>query len=331
MMTTMIKLKKTLQPVVRGDKIVFGLEQEGLERVLENTEDNIKLLKYMNGEIEESALNLNKEELEEKINSLKYQGLLTINHYGKKGRYSRNINFFEWIDTSDNINPNVYQEKIVSSHILIVGLGGIGANVCEILVRMGVGTLTIVDNDTVDESNITRQGTYFESDIGKYKAEVVESYLKRINKNVSINMINKYISTKEDLKNLFEGYSFDLSICCADTPKYIIDTWFDELSIEFNRPFVSGSYASTVINTFCMHPEKTITSSELYGGHGATREQLLTNLSVPTSVIAPVTFLAAGLISYQTQCVITGLNYKPEAVQIDVFNWGAYKYDLSKK
>ncbi|MDD1505950.1 hypothetical protein PVA17_24885, partial [Lysinibacillus sp. CNPSo 3705] len=140
-----------------------------------------------------------------------------------------------------------------------------------------------------------------------------------------------YISTKDDLKDIFKEYNFDLSICCADTPKYTIDAWFDELSIEFNKPFIAGSYASTVINTFCMNPNLTITSSELYGEHGASREQLLDNISFPTSVIAPITYMAAGLISYQAYSVITQLNYKPEAIQIDLFNWTVNKYDLRKK
>ncbi|MDM5249287.1 MULTISPECIES: ThiF family adenylyltransferase [unclassified Lysinibacillus] len=328
---TELKIKKTLQPLIVGEKIVFGLGQDGIERSIEKSEMNIDIIKVLNGEKERSELKISEEKFNNKINVLKNLGLLTTNEYDKKYKYSRNINFFEWMDISNNINPSIYQQKLNEAHVLIVGLGGIGSNVCEILTRLGIKTFTIIDNDVIDESNLTRQGTYFKEDLGKNKADIVDKYIKKIDPNVNVNKINKYISTKDDLKDIFKEYNFDISICCADTPKYKIDVWFDELSIEFNKPFISGSYASTVINTFCMNPNITITSSELYGEQGASREQLLENISFPTSVIAPITYMAAGLISYQAQSVITQLNYKPEAIQIDLFDWNIYKYDLSKK
>ncbi|OEH94269.1 HesA/MoeB/ThiF family protein [Bacillus solimangrovi] len=326
-----IRLKKTLQPVERDGKIYFGVGQPGLERTIDSSEENKRFLRFLNKEIDKENLNLSQSAIDEKMSFFERNGLLTTNNYQKEYRYSRNLNFFEWMDTTDNIDPQKHQDRLSEATILVVGLGGIGANVCEILVRLGVSKLIILDNDVVDESNLTRQGTYFEEDIGRLKVNVVEKYLRKINSKIEIEKVNTFLETKEDLRSVFDTYQFDLSICCADIPKIIIDSWFDELSIEYNRPFVAGSYASTVINTFCMHPEKTITSSQLYGERGATREQLLDDISFPTSVIAPVTFMAAGLIAYQVQSVITGLNYKEQAVQIDIFNWKVYEYDLSKK
>lgn len=328
---TLLKIKRTLQPLIVGEKIIFGFGQDGIERSIEKNEQNIDILKVLNGEKKRDQLSISTEEFNNKVKVLKDLGLLTINEYDKQYKYSRNINFFEWMDISNNTDPSIYQRKLNKGHVLIVGLGGIGANVCEILARLGIQTFTIIDNDQIDETNLTRQGTYFEEDIGKNKVDIVEKYIKKIDSKIIVNKLNKYLATKNDLKNIFQKYDFDISICCADTPKYKIDVWFDDLSIEFNKPFISGSYASTVINTFCMNPNFTITSSELYGEQGAPREQLLENTTFSTSVIAPVTYMAAGLISYQAFSVITQLNYKPEAIQIDLFNWNVYKYDLKKK
>ncbi|MFI8687845.1 HesA/MoeB/ThiF family protein [Rossellomorea sp. NPDC077527] len=326
-----VKLKKTLQPLEKNNRIFFGAGQPGLERTIESNEENKIFLKYINGEIDRSSLDLSESTVDEKMSFFEKEGLLTTNDYQKDYRYSRNVNFFEWVDTTSNTNPYKYQDKLSKARVLVVGLGGIGANVCEILVRMGVSNLIILDNDTIDESNLTRQGTYFEDDIGKLKVDVAEQYLKKINAEVNIKKVKTFINSKEDLKSLFEEFQFDLSICCADKPKIIIDSWFDELSIEYDRPYVAGSYASTVINTFCMYPNRTITSAELYGERGASQEQLLEDISFPTSVVGPVTFMAAGLVAYQVQSVITGLNYKEQAVQIDIFDWNVYKYDIRKK
>jgi len=328
---TLLKIKKTLQPLIVEEKIIFGFGQDGIERSIEKSELNIDILKVLNGEKEREQLTINTEEFNNKVKVLKDLGLLTINDYDKQHKFSRNINFFEWMDISNNTDPSIYQRKLNNAHVLIVGLGGIGANVCEILARLGIQTFTIIDNDQIDETNLTRQGTYFKEDIGKNKVDIVEKYIKKIDSTINVNKINKYLATKYDLQEIYKKYNFDISICCADTPKHEIDVWFDDLSIAFNKPFISGSYASTVINTFCMYPNLTITSSELYGEQGAPREQLLENNTFPTSVIAPVTYMAAGLISYQAFSVITQLNYKPEAIQIDLFNWDVYKYDLKKK
>ena len=59
------------------------------------------------------------------------------------------------------------QKKILSSKVLIIGVGGLGSPVAEYLSRAGVGTIGIVDNDKVSLSNLHRQSLYNTSDIGK--------------------------------------------------------------------------------------------------------------------------------------------------------------------
>ena len=60
------------------------------------------------------------------------------------------------------------QKKILSSKVLIVGMGGLGCPVAEFLTRSGIGTLGIVDHDTVSLSKIHRQSLYNEKDINQY-------------------------------------------------------------------------------------------------------------------------------------------------------------------
>lgn len=56
------------------------------------------------------------------------KGLLTNNQYNDD-KYSRNINFFEWIDISENTDPVKYQQQLSQKEVLIVGMGGIGGNI----------------------------------------------------------------------------------------------------------------------------------------------------------------------------------------------------------
>ena len=129
---TLLKIKRTLQPLIVGEKIIFGFGQDGIERSIEKNEQNIDILKVLNGEKKRDQLSISTEEFNNKVKVLKDLGLLTINEYDKQYKYSRNINFFEWMDISYNTDPSIYQRKLNKGHVLIVGLGGIGANVCEI-------------------------------------------------------------------------------------------------------------------------------------------------------------------------------------------------------
>lgn len=76
--------------------------------------------------------------------------------------------------------------KLNSSKVMIFGLGGVGSYVCEALARAGIGTMEIVDKDTVDITNINRQLIALHSTIGMAKAEVTEKRLKDINPDIKI-------------------------------------------------------------------------------------------------------------------------------------------------
>ena len=71
------------------------------------------------------------------------------------------------------------QEKIIKSKVLIIGMGGLGCPVAEFLVRAGVGTIGIVDSDSIDLSNIHRQSLFNISDLKKSKVDVAKKKLKK--------------------------------------------------------------------------------------------------------------------------------------------------------
>ena len=72
-------------------------------------------------------------------------------------------------------------EKLASSHVAVFGIGGVGGAVCEALARSGVGSIDLIDADTVEESNINRQFVATQETIGRYKTEVMAERIKAIN------------------------------------------------------------------------------------------------------------------------------------------------------
>ncbi len=78
------------------------------------------------------------------------------------------------------------QERLHESRVLIVGCGALGSNIAAPLVRAGVGRVTLIDNDSLELSNLQRQGVVTEEDVGRAKAEVLAERLRKVNSDVHI-------------------------------------------------------------------------------------------------------------------------------------------------
>ena len=84
-------------------------------------------------------------------------------------------------------------EKLKHAHVLVVGLGGVGGYAVEQLCRAGIGYLTIVDGDTVSQSNINRQLIATTETVGMMKADVFRRRLLSINPDCNIRVISEFI------------------------------------------------------------------------------------------------------------------------------------------
>ena len=93
-------------------------------------------------------------------------------------------------------------EKLNNASVIIFGLGGVGSYTAEALARAGVGSLTLVDGDTVSLSNINRQLYALHSTVGKYKTEVAKDRILDINPDCRVNIITDFV-TKESIDSFF--------------------------------------------------------------------------------------------------------------------------------
>jgi molybdopterin-synthase adenylyltransferase len=93
------------------------------------------------------------------------------------------------------------QEQLKKSHIFIAGAGGLGSPIAIYLAVAGVGTITIVDMDTVDQSNLNRQILHTDRDIGKKKTVSAIEKLHEYNADITINAIDATISA-DNIRNL---------------------------------------------------------------------------------------------------------------------------------
>ncbi len=102
-------------------------------------------------------------------------------------------------------------ERLNNAHILVVGVGGVGGYCAEMLVRSGLGMLTIVDGDRVDDSNINRQIIALKSTVGKLKVQVFADRLLDINPNLLIKImpIRYNVETSDEILCCDYNYVID--------------------------------------------------------------------------------------------------------------------------
>ena len=89
------------------------------------------------------------------------------------------------------------QQRLHDAHVIIIGVGGLGSPVAMYLAASGVGKLTLVDFDTVDESNLQRQIVHNTNNIGESKVSSAKKNLLKLNPETSINCIDKKLSPDE--------------------------------------------------------------------------------------------------------------------------------------
>lgn len=109
--------------------------------------------------------------------------------------------------------------NLKNSQVLVVGLGGVGSFAAEFLARAGVGSLTIVDGDVVDITNVNRQLPALHSTEGKPKVHVVGDRLMDINPELNLTRVQEFLSPERAFEIVEEKYDYVLDCIDSVTPK----------------------------------------------------------------------------------------------------------------
>ena len=107
-------------------------------------------------------------------------------------------------------------ERLHQAHVLVVGVGGVGAYAAEMLCRAGVGRLTLVDADTVQPTNINRQLPALHSTLGQPKVEVLAARFRDINPEVELTVLPVFLKD-ENIPQLLDAARYDFVVDAIDT------------------------------------------------------------------------------------------------------------------
>lgn len=123
---------------------------------------------------------------------------------------------YDWNTRTELLLGPERMERLERSHVLVVGLGGVGAYAAEQICRAGVGRMTIVDADEVSASNLNRQLPALHSTIGMPKTEVMERRLLDINPRLQLHTIHTFLRD-ERTEELLQSATFDYVVDAIDS------------------------------------------------------------------------------------------------------------------
>lgn len=151
-------------------------------------------------------------------------------------RYSRNQKSLSCAD----------QLRLLQSHVAIIGLGGLGGTVTEILARLGVGGLTLVDGDVFDESNLNRQLLSSPTRLGETKASAAATRVRNINPAVEIRAMGEFF-TAENGQTILTGAH--LAIDCLDTipARFLLEEACRKVGIPMVSAAIAGATGQATV------------------------------------------------------------------------------------
>ena len=104
----------------------------------------------------------------------------------------------EWLSRTRLLFGDEPIKRLQNAHVLVVGVGGVGAYAAEMVVRAGIGALTIIDGDTVSESNLNRQLVALHSTLGKPKVEVLKERFLDINPDLKLTAQHRFVGGRRN-------------------------------------------------------------------------------------------------------------------------------------
>lgn len=130
----------------------------------------------------------------------------------------------EWLSRTELLLGKEKLALLKTKHILVVGLGGVGAFCAEMLCRAGVGEMTIVDADTIEITNCNRQLLALHCNLGRAKSEVMAERLLQINPDLILHVYQLYLRDEETVRILnLASYDYVVDAIDSLSPKvYLI-------------------------------------------------------------------------------------------------------------
>jgi len=151
-------------------------------------------------------------------------------------RYQRNMNA---------ISPEENQ-RLRDFHVLVIGCGGLGGYIIEMLARLGIGTLTVVDGDVFDETNLNRQLLSSEENLGKSKAQAAKERVARINSQVTVHAIHGLLTAENGLE-MVSGKDLVFDALDNVSSRLVLETLCETAGVPLVHGAIAGWFGQVAV------------------------------------------------------------------------------------
>lgn len=167
---------------------------------------------------------------------------LTALRPDQRDRYSRNLNGFGALSI-DGTTPAELQRRLFNGHVLMLGVGGLGSSTTTALAMSGCGTISLLDFDHIELSNLNRQ-LFSMEDIGKKKVEGMKERIQAVNPDVTVNTFFQRLNSTDDVKAILRQLKPDIVVAAIDRPTIAADRWISDACFEAGIPAVFNSVSA---------------------------------------------------------------------------------------
>lgn len=224
------------------------------------------------------------------------------------------------------------QERFKDSKITVIGCGGIGGETIEMLARMGIGELVLVDKDAFDLSNLNRQTLASIKDLGLDKSAVAKEKVRLINPYIKVTTFNEHIDESNIEKVIGDS---DIVIDALDN--VLTRVIVSRTAKKYNIPYIHGAIHGTLGQVTVFMPDSEKTYEEMFAlpSIGKTLDDdTIDKLKNVTSgvppVIGPTPNLIGCLEAFEAYKIITGIGkvtVAPKILTFDLLDLSSFSLD----
>ena len=214
------------------------------------------------------------------------------------------------------------QRKLLESRALLIGVGGLGGTIAQLLARMGLGRLVIADGDIFSEDNLNRQAFCFEETVGGSKVRVARSEILKINSSTEVEIFEGFVAEKE-LSSLIQGTAVAIDALDNMPSRFRLE----KACREARTPLVHGAVAGFTGQVTTIFPDD-IGLRAFYGDPKTAPEK---GIELELGNLAGIVSAIASLQVQEAIKIITGLGRpSPEPSPLSRFPEWLGRNDLFK-
>ncbi len=224
-------------------------------------------------------------------------------------RHFSNLAFFRTFSNLE-ASAETMVRRVRDSHVLVLGVGGLGSNVLQNLCGLGVGRLTLVDRDDVEQRNFARQFVYRAQDIGRPKIERAADWVREFDPQITVQIIRADFTDAAGVAEVVNSTRPD-AVCAAVDDPIRIDEWVNAACVGAAVPYVRGGMFVTEGVIWSVHPGHSAclacpTDSDDRSGRIANSLLHQQGVARINRGAGPVATLLGSLVSFELLRYLTG-------------------------